>query len=248
MRDHREYDDIGRLYTRHRRPDPRIAAQIDAALGDAASVINVGAGTGSYEPTGRQVVAVDPSAVMIAQRPPHAAPALRARAEALPFPTGSFDAALAVLTVHHWTDIAGGLAELVRVANRVVVLTFDDAVHGGLWVTTDYLPESNELPSARPPAPQFMAQCIEATRIEVVPIAADCVDGFNWAYWRRPEAYLDPEVRACISALAQLPDDLVASRLEQLRVDLDDGTWMARHAHLLDMTSIDGGLRLVIRG
>jgi ubiquinone/menaquinone biosynthesis C-methylase UbiE len=123
------YDEIGSVYARHRRPDPRLADLIDGALGDARTVVNVGAGTGSYEPTDRTVVAVEPSGVMIGQRSPGSAPAVRAVAESLPFADRSFDAALAVLTVHHWTDAAAGLAEMARVAGRVVVLTFDKVVH-----------------------------------------------------------------------------------------------------------------------
>lgn len=235
------------MYSRHRRPDPRIAAQINRALGGARRVVDVGAGTGSYEPLDRAVVAVEPSAVMVAQRLPGAPPAVRAVAEALPFPAGSFDAALAVLTLHHWTDVRAGLDELTRVARRAVILTFDVAVHRSLWLLTDYVPESNELASNQVPTPEVVAGWMGARRIEVVPVPADCVDGFNWAYWNRPEYYLDPAVRACISGLALLPDELVAERMERLRSDLADGTWRARHGHLLDEDHIDGGLRLVVR-
>jgi hypothetical protein len=245
--DRPEYDRIGRLYSLHRRPEPRIAAQISGALGDASTVVNVGAGTGSYEPADRTVVAVEPSPVMISQRPLGAAPVVQAVAEALPMPSGSFDAALAVFTVHHWTDVRAGLGEITRVARRIVILTFDPVVHATFWLLKEYLPESNELPSCRAPAPEVLAELIGAHRIEEVPVPADCVDGFNWAYWNRPEAYLDPEVRACISGLAQLPDALVQERMEKLRADLDDGSWHRRHGHLLGDATIDGGFRLVIR-
>ena len=159
---------------------------------------------------------------------------VKAVAEALPLRTGSFDAALAVFTVHHWSDVHAGLHEVMRVAQRVVILTFDPEVHGSFWLLQEYLPESNLLASFRAPAPTALAQLIGAHRIEEVPVPADCVDGFNWAYWNRPEAYLDPEVRACISGLAQLPDSLVAARMELLRSDLADGTWHERHGHLVD--------------
>ena len=241
------YDTIGRAYVRHRRPDPRIAAQIDAALGNAESVVNVGAGTGSYEAGRRRVVAVEPSAVMVAQRPVGAAPALRALAGGLPFADRTFDAAMAILTVHHWPDAIAGLAELRRVAGGVVVLTFDPAVHAEHWLISEYLPETTTLDTWRTPPVGAVAEAVDAERVEVVPIPADCVDGFNWAYWRRPEAYLDPDVRACISGLAQLPGRLVAERMERLAADLADGTWHARHEELTRLDVVDGGFRLVVR-
>jgi SAM-dependent methyltransferase len=241
------YDGIGRVYSRHRRPDPRIAAQIGRALGPARTVVDVGAGTGSYEPDDRMVVAVEPSLVMAAQRPVDAAPVVRAVAESLPFPDDAFEAALAVFTIHHWIDVPGGLQEMARVARGVVVLTFDPVVHGGFWLFTDYVPEVNALPSNLVPPPEAVAEIIGADRIEPVLIPSDCVDGFNWAFWQRPAAYLDPEVRACMSGLALLPDDLVAHRMDRLRTDLADGTWQARHGDLVHEDVIDGGLRLVIR-
>ena len=135
------YDEIGRSYTVTRRPDPRIARAIDTALGDARSVVNVGAGAGSYEPSHLRVTAVEPSPAMIRQRPSAAAPVVRAVAEHLPFADTSFDAALAVLTLHHWTDRAGGLAELARVARRrVVILTWDPSCRDLFWLTTEYFP------------------------------------------------------------------------------------------------------------
>ena len=241
------YDAIGSVYARHRRPDPRVAAQIARALGEGGSVVNVGAGTGSYEPTDRTVVAVEPSRVMIAQRGSAAGPVVQAVAEHLPFPDDSFDAALAILTVHHWTDPAGGLAEMARVARRVVVFTFDFEVHRMFWLLEDYIPEAAAPPSTNVMGADTVAEIIGADRIETVAVPADCVDGFNWAYWCRPEAYLDPEVRACISGLALLDDDLVAERMERLREDLEDGTWDRRHGGLRELDRIDGGFRLVVR-
>jgi SAM-dependent methyltransferase len=241
------YDAIGRAYARHRRPDPRIAAQVERALGDAARVVDVGAGTGSYEPTGRRVVAVEPSPVMVSQRAFDAPPVVRAVAERLPFADGAFEAAMAVLTIHHWTDTVGGLREMRRVARRVVVLTFDPVVHASFWLLADYVPEANALPSAHIAGPDAVADVIGATRVEAVPVPGDCIDGFNWAYWKRPEAYLDPEVRACISGLALLPSDVVERRMERLRADLADGTWEARYGHLRKLDTIDGGFRLVVR-
>ena len=241
------YDTIGATYPVTRRTEPRIAAQIWAALGDARTVLNVGAGTGSYEPSDKAVVAVEPSVVMAAQRGSDAAPVVRAVAESLPFPGDSFDAALAVFTIHHWSDAVGGLREMARVARRVIVLTFDPVVHADFWLFRDYLPEATALPSYLVLPPEAVAETIGAQRVEPVMIPADCVDGFNWAYWNRPEAYLDPGVRACISGLAQLPDVLVAERMEQLRADLEDGTWHRRHGELLGHATIDGGFRLIVR-
>jgi hypothetical protein len=172
---------------------------------------------------------------------------VQAVAEHLPFADGAFEAAMAVLTVHHWTDVVAGLAEMDRVADRLAVFTFDPAVHMSFWLLQDYLPESNALSSTNAIGPEALADVIGADRIEVVPVPADCIDGFNWAYWRRPAAYLDPEVRACISGLALLDEDLVARRMERLRRDLDDGTWHTRHGDLLELDSIDGGFRLVVR-
>jgi SAM-dependent methyltransferase len=241
------YDAIGRVYAKHRQSDSRIAAQIEAALGNAETVLNVGAGTGSYEAAERRLVAVEPSLVMVAQREPGSAPAVQAVAAALPFADGSFDAATAILTVHHWPDAAAGLAELRRVADGIVILTFDAERHADYWLFDEYLPETVSLASWRSPPVEMVAEAVNADRVEVVPIPADCVDGFNWAYWCRPEAYLDPGVRACISGLAQLPAALVASRMEQLAADLADGTWHARHAALSRLTAIDGGFRLAVR-
>jgi SAM-dependent methyltransferase len=241
------YDSIGTTYARHRRSDPRVAAQLHAALGGARRVVNVGAGTGSYEPADAALVAVEPSDVMVAQRAPGTAPVVQAVGEHLPFADGAFDAAMAVITIHHWTDWRHGLAELCRVAPRVAVLTFDPAPHFSLWLFEEYVPEVLDLPASGVPPISEVAEALGTRRVETVPVPADCVDGFNWAFWRRPEAYLDPGIRACTSALAQLPQDLVASRMERLRRDLDDGTWRRRHADLLELDSIDGGFRLVVR-
>jgi SAM-dependent methyltransferase len=241
------YDGIGRVYSRHRRSDPRIATQLRRALGTARTVLDVGAGTGSYEPRDRRVVAVEPSPVMAAQRPADAAPVVRAVAERLPFADASFDASMAVLTIHHWNDEVAGLREMGRVARRVVVLTFDAVVHEKFWLFTDYVPEVCALPLSRPLQPEAVADVLGAQRIETVPVPANCVDGFNWAFWSRPEAYLDPEVRACMSGLATLPAPLVAERMERLRRDLADGTWEARHGALRRLDTIDGGFRLVVR-
>jgi SAM-dependent methyltransferase len=237
------YDRIGRTYSGTRRPDARIAARIEAALGDARTVVNVGAGTGAYEPPDREVVAVEPSAAMRAQRPPGAAPVVDGRAEALPFPDGSFDAAMAVLTVHHWADPARGLRELRRVARRVVVLGFDPAWADRMWLTRDYLP--GVLGGERPTLPEAVA-ALGGARVERVAVPHDCTDGFLGAYWRRPDAYLDPAVRANISVFALLGADAEAAFVERLRADLESGAWHARNAGLLALDELDQGYRLLV--
>lgn len=241
------YDTIGRGYRLLRRADPRIAQQIEEALDDALDILNVGAGSGSYEPINRHVVAAEPSSVMIAQRKATAAPVVRTNAERLPFAASSFDAAMAILTVHHWDDPPQGLRELARVADRVVVLTFEPSIHFDYWLYEEYLPEARALRSAHPPRVEAVAELIHADRTLVVPIPSDCRDGFTWAWWRRPRAYLNRNVQACNSSMAELPEELVASRMRQLSSDLDSGLWYRRHADLLNRESIDGGFRLIIR-
>ncbi len=243
------YDDIGVLYSRHRRADPRIAELVASAIGHAQSIVDVGAGTGSYEPENRKVVAVEPSDVMIRQRSRQSSPIVRAVAEALPFSDKSFDAAMTILSVQHWSDPRRGLAELCRVAHRRVVLTYEPAIHHGFWLFAEYLPKVQTLLGQQStPSVDEVAELIDASAVEVVPIPHDCIDGFGWAYWRRPHAYLDPEIRACISALAMLePADLEAGLLS-LQEDLSTGAWEERHRDLLTREAIDGGFRIVIGG
>jgi SAM-dependent methyltransferase len=242
------YDRIGIVYTRHRGADPRIARQVHAALGDARRVLNVGAGTGSYEPPDRAVIAIEPSETMIAQRPPGSAPAVRGIAERLPFLARSFDVSMAVLTLHHWSDKALGLAELRRIAPRRVVLCFDAPRQHAFWLVREYLPEIAVLDYGSMMSPEEVADALGASRIEVVRVPWDCTDGFLGAYWRRPESYLDPSVRACISGIARLHPEVVARGIGRLRRDLQTGTWARRHADLLDLKEIDLGYRLVVSG
>ena len=240
------YDRIGLGYARHRHPDPRIYAAIHDALGGAASVVNVGAGAGSYEPRGRQVVAVEPSATMVAQRPPDAAPCLRATADALPFADLAFDAALAVLTMHHWPDWRAGLAELRRVSRRrIVVFTWTPAA-GPFWFVRDYLRDLFERDRAMfPPLEEFARVAGGVVEVRPVPIPWDCTDGFLGAYWRRPDAYLDPERTAAISALAVRAPP-VRDALARLASDLASGRWAARYSALLARDTLDIGYRLLV--
>jgi SAM-dependent methyltransferase len=240
-----KYDEIGRTYAHTRATDPRIAAAIWEALGHARTVVNVGAGTGNYEPPDRDVTAVEPSAVMIAQRPPEAAPVVQASAEALPFEDESFDAAMAVLTIHHWSDWRAGIEEMRRVARRIVLFSWDPSFARRLWVTAEYLPfvgdEENSFPSLAD-----QAGAVRATSVTTVPVPADCQDGFYGAWWRRPHAYLDPEVRAGISVLASRTPEQLAPGLERLRADLESGAWAEQHEELLEREELDLGYRLLV--
>ena len=241
------YDRIGTTYSETRRPDPRIAARILEALGDAASVVNVGAGTGSYEPRDRTVIAVEPSEVMIRQRPANAPPVIRASAEALPFADAAFDAALAVLTVHHWPHRDLGLAEMRRVAmRRVVVLTWDQDVWESFWLLREYLPSVRALDRARAIGISDLMAALGGGKIESVPVPHDCVDGFHGAFWRRPEAYLDPGVRSGISTYDLMPAAECDDGLHRLAEDLASGAWAQKHRDLLKVDEMDLGYRLIV--
>lgn len=237
------YDSIGKGYTGKRVPDPRIAAMIHGALGDAKTVLNVGAGTGSYEPTGRAVTALEPSTEMIKQRPEGAAQVVQGFSENIPFADGQFEAVMAVLTVHHWTDFEAGIREMQRVAaKRLVILTFDPAAPY-FWLA-DYLPEIIALDQPiMPPIAKF-AELLGDISVLPVPIPHDCSDGFLGAYWQRPHAYLDPDVRAAISTFAKL--DTAPKALKALEADLKSGAWDAKYGNMHDLTELDIGYRLVV--
>jgi SAM-dependent methyltransferase len=241
------YDTIGAAYTVTRRTEPRIAARIWTALGDARTVLNVGAGTGSYEPPGRDVTAVEPSTLMRAHRPAGAAPCVAAVAESLPFEDQSFDAAMALSTVHHWHDPIAGLREMRRVARRVVVFTHDSSDTGWrrrFWLTRDYLPDVADLVAGRPSLTE-QARAIGA-RTEPVLIPWDCADGFFEAYWRRPEAYLDDHVRRGVSVWARVGTDVERRAVRSLLDDLASGRWAERNRHILALDAAELGLRLLV--
>jgi SAM-dependent methyltransferase len=240
------YERPGGHYATHRRTDPRWAAHIRDALGDAAVVVNVGAGLGSYEPTDRRVVAVEPAAGMIAQRPAGSAPVVRGVAEALPLANDVADAAMAVLTVHHWRDLAAGIAEMRRVARRLVVVTWDPALVGTrFWFVRDYLPEvmAHEAGLA---TLDDVRRHLRGADVRPLPVPSDCTDGFFAAYWARPHAYRDPTVRAAISGLALLDQRLVTAAVDRLGRDLESGRWDATYADLAGRTELDVGYRLVV--
>ena len=238
------YDQIGGGYGAYRRPDPRIAAAIVHAFGDADTVLNVGAGAGSYEPTDRTVVAVEPSVAMIRQRGKGSPPVVQASATHMPFRAGAFAASLAVLTVHHWPDRVNGLAELKRVARRRVVLFTWDPASPGFWLIDEYFPAL--MTTDRPIFPTIddLRHALGPIEVRPLPIPHDCTDGFLGAYWRRPHAYLDPGVRGAMSTFTKL--DTLEPGLTRLRRDLDDGSWHRRHGHLFEESELDLGYRLVI--
>lgn len=237
------YDTIGVEYRRHRRPDPRVAARIHAALGDAERILDIGAGTGSYEPDDRSVVACDPSLVMLRQHPGHRR--VRGTAERLPFPDHAFDAVMAIFTVHHWDDPEAGLAELQRVAPLQVLLTFDFDLETSFWLS-DYVPAIRE--QAFPPAFELtnLMRLLRTDQVETLLVPHDCVDGFMAAYWRRPERYLDPTVRANISGLALLSPEDIEPGMRRLADDLESGAWHDRYGHLLEVDEFDAGYRIVV--
>jgi SAM-dependent methyltransferase len=240
------YDRIGVGYSLTRRPDPRIADRILSLLGDGQSVVNVGAGSGSYEPRDRTVVAVEPSLTMIRQRPVDSAPVVQATAESLPFLDDSFDGALAVLTVHHWADAARGFAEMRRVSRRrIVVLTWDPQVWDSFWLIRDYFPLRDVDRRRAVPIAGIVAALGES-RVIPVPIPHDCVDGFHGAFWRRPKAYLDPRVRSGISGFVGMDPGTLDEGLRRLAADIESGTWRERYRDLCALDELDLGYRLVV--
>jgi len=241
------YDSIGRNYSAGRQEDPCIARAIWSALGDAESVVNIGAGTGSYEPRDREVLAIEPSSIMLAQRPRDAAPAIPAFAERLPLPDASFDAATVILSLHHWRDVRRGLAELRRVVRRVAVFflrdpAFDDS---DVWWFPEYFPAASRLARGWATPVDVIAEALGPVTTSPVKIPADCRDGFDAAYWRRPEAILDPDVWRCMSSLMLMPSREREAGLSRLRDDLGNGSWHATWGHLKAKSELDLGFRVV---
>ena len=240
------YDNIGLSYSIARQPDARIGKRILAALGDSQSLLNIGAGTGSYEPRDRMVLAVEPSERMIRQRPQGSAPVIQAVAEALPFADSSVDCALAILTIHHWTSPPQGLAEMRRVARkRVVILTWDQDVWESFWLIREYLPCVRDFDRKRAPAISSIVHALGKCDIQAVSIPHDCTDGFHGAFWRRPAAYLDPQIRSAMSTYALLPPTHYAEGLDRLAEDIQSGLWEELHRPLLSANELDLGYRII---
>jgi len=237
------YDLIGQQYSIGRKSDPRIEALIHAQLKHATSVLNVGAGTGSYEPLSLSGISIEPSAIMIRQRKPDRFPVVKGQAEYLPFPNKSFDAVMGVMTIHHWSDVTQGLRELKRVARNTIVLMTHDPNHDGFWLD-HYLPDRRLLDQHEMPPIQLITKILGASQILPVPIPFDCHDGFYGAYWRRPEAYLNPNVRRNISLFARLRD--TEGAMKRLSNDLSTGLWHQQFGHLKKLTFLDLGYRLVV--
>ncbi|HEX3758234.1 MAG TPA: methyltransferase domain-containing protein [Kofleriaceae bacterium] len=249
MMEQPRYDAIGHGYARTRREDPRLRARIHAALGDARTVVNVGAGAGSYEPVDRHVVAIEPSDVMAAQRPRALAPALRGTADQLPLRDGAVDAAMAILTIHHWDELRErGVREMRRVARGpVVILTYDAEASGEMWLAKDYWPELAALDRAIfPPPAQLAAWLGGEVEIQPVPLPRDCQDWMLGSFWAHPERVLDPAARAATSGFARMAPAIVDRIVAAVGRDLADGTWDARHGALRALDAYDAGLRLVV--
>jgi SAM-dependent methyltransferase len=246
------YDRLGQGYSRVRQADPRIAAQIDAALGDARTVLNVGAGTGSYEPRDRHVIAIEPSDVMAAQRPAGLAPAIRATAGSLPLRDASVDAAMAILTVHHWdAELERGVRELRRVTrDTIVILTFDAEASSRMWLVADYLPELAELDRRIFPTIDRLTDWLGCprARVETVEVTRDTPDWTFAAFWAHPERVLDPAARASTSGLARMHPAVIERLVTRVGDDLESGAWDARHGDLRRLDAYDAGLRLVVAG
>jgi Methyltransferase domain len=241
------YDRLGGGYANTRRADPRIAKRIEDALGDARSVVNIGAGAGSYEPTEREVTAVEPSAEMIAQRPPGAAPVVQASAESLPFTDGAFDAALAVLTAHHWANLSAGLKEMQRVARcRVVIMTFDSEALEDLWITADYFPEMLGLKRPSGASSRDLLEKLPGATSSPVPVPKDCTDLFFAALWARPKLLFDEEIIRPMWVWQSISEESRRAGRERLAADLESGVWEQRYGHLRAMREFDVGLRLVV--
>lgn len=241
------YDELGRGYARTRRADPRIAARIEAALGDARTVLNVGAGAGSYEPADREVTAVEPSATMIAQRPAGAAPVVQARAEELPFDDDAFDASMGVLTAHHWTDLDAGLSELQRVTRRrIVLVTFDSAALEGLWIARDYFPQMLELKRRSGITSRGLAEMLSTASVRPLLVPRDCEDHFFAALWARPEMLFDDDLVRPMWVWQSISEEARREGRARLAADLTSGAWEERYGHLREQAELDVGLRIVV--
>jgi SAM-dependent methyltransferase len=239
------YEQIGQGYAHSRQADPRWAELIHRALKGSRNLVNIGAGSGSYEPGFMEVVAVEPSRVMVRQRPKNSAPVVRANAEQLPFADDAFDVALAILTTHHWLDPSAGLREMRRVARSQVIVTWDPMIFAQrFWLVRDYLPEIGQREQSLATLSKVL-EVLGNAEVTALNVPADCVDGVFGAYWRRPDAYLSLTLRSAMSGLALTESALVERAMKQLRTDLASGAWRERNAELLELQALDLGYRLV---
>ena len=233
------YDTIGKGYSLGRRTDPRVAASIHIHLEGAASIVNIGAGAGSYEPEAVQLTAVEPSIEMIRQRPEGAHPVRQASAESLPFEDNAFTHAMTVLSIHHWRDQVAAFDEIKRVITRRFVAVTWNPDAERFWLTEDYFPEIHDMDQAIFPTMEALGGVFEGIRFYPLPVPANCIDGFLGAYWSRPRAYLDPTVRQTMSSFSKIHD--VERRIQRLRDDLDSGRWDSKYGDLQDRESLDLG-------
>ena len=238
-----DYDILAEQYSNYRKPDPKIAARINSHVQGAQSVLNIGAGMGSYEPEGCEVVAIEPSYEMIAKRKRAEAALIMGLAEDLPFRDNGFDVSMAILTIHHWADVALGLREMLRVSKYRIVL-FTWIGYGSNFWLEEYIPEIKTIDEKLFPTLVKLEQLLGGISVEKIEIPYDCTDGFMCAYWRRPEAYLDPDVRKAISTFSRISD--YHEGLNMLRDDIKSGVWYKRHSHLFEKQSLDLGYRLVV--
>jgi SAM-dependent methyltransferase len=243
-----DYNKSGQKYSGHRQTDPRIAEYVFKGLADAKTILNVGAGPGSYEPANKYVVAVEPSIIMRAQRIQNGKiPAINAKADNLPFDDNSFDASMAMITVHHWPDMNKGLKELRRVAKKqVLIMTFDPGELDNFW-NVNYFPELIEVEKARYPTIEFIKNSLGGNcEVIPIPIPLDCVDGFQEAFYGRPEAFLEKEVRLAQSAWGFLPEAVEEKSVQSLEDDLKSGEWDKKYGHFRTQSAFTCALRLII--
>lgn len=247
MNNRQVYERIGAGYSIGRNPDPRWQLVIDSVIGEAKRVINIGAGTGSYEPSNRAVVAVEPSQLMVSQRPQSGAAVVMALAENVPVASDWADLSMTLLSLHHWTNWRAGISEMRRLASRRMVLTYDPELHSSFWLARDYIPEIAVFERARVPRVDDIVSALGGD-IEIIKLEVpwDCVDGVFPAHWRRPAAYLDPQVRACCSGLAQMDQRVVESGIKRLAADIDSGLWQRKNSEILSAENYDAGFRIIV--
>jgi SAM-dependent methyltransferase len=238
-----DYDQLAEQYRNHRKPDSRIAGRIKSHIKGAKRVLNVGSGIGSYEPENCYIVALEPSREMNTRRKNSKAALIQGVAENLPFSDNTFDISMAILTIHHWSDIESGLKEMARVSRKRVIL-FTWIGYGNDFWLENYIPEIRGVDHKLFPSLEELERILRNISVETIEIPYDCSDGFMCAYWRRPEAYLDQNVRRAISTFSRISN--IQENLDRLQDDIYSGAWSQKHSHLLEKESLDLGYRLVV--